>query len=413
MTKPKELLIICDAFPPNFAPRMGYLCKNLENTNWNITVFCDKTCEKHFNISTGNADLRAFSFIRNSNSKIARLEWLFKFVLRLLFDYKNKWLSHKIDKFSGDKKFDLILCSTSETFPIPAALTQAKKRNIPLIVDIRDIDEQCDMKIYRIHQLPKLGILWDCIYNWTEHCQIKRRNKVIRAADTITTISPWHQAFLSKMNSNVELIYNGYDDESMKSQPQKTDFFEITYTGRVVDLEHRSPVLLFEAVKELVNEGYRKIKIKWYTDSNSKEKLQPLIADYGLNDVNEIIDMANATEIPSILSHAAICLVLTNKTGDKGPHGIMTTKFFEALGCERPILCVRSDEEVLEQAIINTNAGVAARTVQQAKDFIISKYKEWETNGYTTQDVRNKEIFSRRYQAGQFLSIFNKLTDLQ
>ena len=33
-----KLLIICDMFPPAFAPRMGYLCKYLTRMGWEVTV---------------------------------------------------------------------------------------------------------------------------------------------------------------------------------------------------------------------------------------------------------------------------------------------------------------------------------------------------------------------------------------
>ena len=88
----------------------------------------------------------------------------------------------------------------------------------------------------------------------------------------------------------------------------------------------------------------------------------------------------------------------------------MTTKFFEALGVEKPVLCVPSDEECLAQVIKETNAGLAATSTEQIKTFILEKYAEWKQNGYTRQKV-NKEIkqqFTRQYQAKQFEQIFLK-----
>ena len=46
-----KLLIICDMFPPAFAPRMGYLCKYLTRMGWEVTVVTeyieDNTIELH------------------------------------------------------------------------------------------------------------------------------------------------------------------------------------------------------------------------------------------------------------------------------------------------------------------------------------------------------------------------------
>ncbi len=84
----------------------------------------------------------------------------------------------------------------------------------------------------------------------------------------------------------------------------------------------------------------------------------------------------------------------------------MTTKFFEALGVEKPVLCVRSDEECLANVINQTNAGLAATNVEEIQTFICEKYHEWQKNGFTRQAVINKEQFSREKQAQQFEQLF-------
>ena len=85
---------------------------------------------------------------------------------------------------------------------------------------------------------------------------------------------------------------------------------------------------------------------------------------------------------------------------------MMTTKFYEALGCEKPVLCVPSDESVLAATIRDTNAGIATDNKEEIKQFILEKYREWKANGCTHQAVQHKEQFSREYQARQFEELF-------
>ena len=94
---------------------------------------------------------------------------------------------------------------------------------------------------------------------------------------------------------------------------------------------------------------------------------------------------------------------------EDGPKGVLTTKLFEYLGMERPVLCVRSDEGLLEQTIRDAKIGVAARTVDDAYTFLLEKYEEWKLNGYTTVQVNidYKRQFSRKIQAKQFVDFFN------
>lgn len=79
----------------------------------------------------------------------------------------------------------------------------------------------------------------------------------------------------------------------------------------------------------------------------------------------------------------------------------MGTKFYEALGVEKPVLCVRSDEECLAQVIEETHAGLAGTNVQEVADFVLNQHHEWQRNGYTRQVVQNKQLFTRQYQSQQ------------
>ena len=83
-----------------------------------------------------------------------------------------------------------------------------------------------------------------------------------------------------------------------------------------------------------------------------------------------------------------------------------TVDFFENIGVEKPILCVHSDEECLADAIRKTNAGLAATNVEQVKAFVLEKYHEWKKQGFTRQQIINKEQFTRQHEAEQFEKLF-------
>jgi hypothetical protein len=110
------------------------------------------------------------------------------------------------------------------------------------------------------------------------------------------------------------------------------------------------------------------------------------------------------------MHQSSILLVLTTRSTEDGTHGIMGTKFFENMGVEKPVLCVRSDEECLAQVISETQAGLAATEVEQVKTFVMEKYQEWKKNGFTRQTAKNKELFTRQQQAEQFVEMFEAVT---
>ncbi|MBR5189125.1 MAG: hypothetical protein IKW17_02580, partial [Paludibacteraceae bacterium] len=146
------------------------------------------------------------------------------------------------------------------------------------------------------------------------------------------------------------------------------------------------------------------IRLIWYTNTDVHTQISNLAKQHNLTTPLIINSYVPNNEIPRLLNQSSIILVLTNK----GNRGIMTTKFFEAIGVEKPILCVRSDEECLAQTIKETNAGLAATTVEEVKQFILHHYQQWQQNGYTHINITNKEQFSRQRQAQQFEEIFKQ-----
>ncbi len=402
----KKILILTDPFdPPLFVPRINNLCKNLDKNKWEPHVFTEKVIDVNYN--TTLYPLYQMPYYKSKN----KLHWTYKWILNLLFQNKDIQLQKFIENNTNVNDYDLIFCSTFNLFPLTTARKLSAKYNKPLIIDLRDITEQWGKQVYFSHKISKFAKLNNFIYKQVEKLNIKRRNKALLTANAITTISPWHRDFIQKINPNTHLIYNGYDANIFYPQQIQSDTFDITYTGRLIDLNFRNPNLLLEAIQQLHKENKitpDKVTIKWYIGNTQKNELSNLIKQYNIKPYNIFFDFIPNNEIPNLLNKSSINLILTNKTTKEGPFGIMTTKFFEALGVEKPVLCVRSDESCLAQVINETECGLAATSVEEVKDFILYHYNQWQQNGYTRVNVKNKELFTRQNQALLFEEIFNQ-----
>lgn len=401
----KKILILTDPFnPPLFIPRINNLCKNLDFNKWESYVFTEKVID--VNYTTNLYPLHQMLYYKSKN----KVHWVYKWILNLLFQNKDIELQKFIEKNTNVYNYDLILCSTFNLFPLTTASRLSTKYNKPLIIDLRDITEQWGTNKYFTRSLSNFTIINNLIYKQIEKLNIKRRNKALQKAKAITTISPWHRDFIKNINNNTHLIYNGYNADIFYHQKIASDTFDITYTGRLIDLQFRNPNLLFEAIQQLDKEqkiSPDKLKIKWYIGSTLKNELIELVKKHNITQYNHYFDFIPNNEIPQLLNKSSINLILSTKSSNDGPHGIMTTKFFEALGVEKPILCVRSDEECLAQTIKETESGLAATNVEEVKNFILHYYNQWQEQGYTHVNVKNKELFSRQNQALQFEKIFN------
>jgi glycosyltransferase involved in cell wall biosynthesis len=395
---PKRLLIVADAFPPAFAPRMGNLCKFLDG--FDITVV------------TADPDLQNWPMDLLQNVAVHRFGLASKFAIVNLF-YKlcnyafsldDRRLYAKANRALAGQKFDIVLCASFYIFPLLCGVKMAKKLQCPLVVDLRDIVEQYAQPVGFQKVISFFKLRWlNC---W-------RRNRLLRSADVVTTVSPWHVAELQKHHAQVRLIYNGFDADDFYFNAVNSDKFTITYTGRLLEKSDRNPTLFFEAMRTLCKDtDFREnVRVRWFVDADSEKKILPLAQQFGIADCTELNALVSPNDIPDILRASSVVLVLTNKSAANGPHGVMTTKFFEALGCEKPVLCVPSDEDCLADVIRQTNAGVAAASVAEIEQFILEKYHEWQQFGYTHQPVNQEEKakFSRQTQARQFEEIFCSL----
>ena len=360
-----NILILADPFgKPSYAPRLRYLCNYLAAKGHTIAIYTEQFQPYDF--------AHTYPIIEKPIAYHNQWQWAWQSLWSLLTDWRNRQFSQWVREQVKAQQFDLVFCTTFSTFPLRAAYEVAQEKHIPLITDIRDLDEQVPGAQYQSHRQ-----WWARPFrNWYRAVNIRRRNRVLRQTNWITTISPWHVDFIRQFNQNVALIYNGYDPAQFYAKDMPTNIFRLSYIGRLY--EFQSTALIEQAVHEL---NLPNLELNIHT-----HEYQPIPLD----------------KVGDELRHSSIVLVLTNPN----TKGIMTTKFYEAFGCEKPVLCTPSDNGLLAQTIRQTNAGLASSDINEIKEFIIEKYREWQQNGYTRQAVINKEQFSREKQAQQFEQLF-------
>ena len=357
---------------PGYLPRLRYLCDYLDRKGYAVTLLTQTSEPLPFAHNYPIETIRMYS----GNT----FDWFAKTVWTLLTDWHNRVFAKRaLTVLHGG--FDLVLCTAFSDFPLGAAQRIAQTLNVPLICDIRDLDEQVDDSRYQYqHQqwwLMPFRRLYRAIH-------IRRRNKVLRSANAITTVSPWHKEFIQNLTANsvpVYTIYNGFDEQQFYPENIRTEQFTITYIGSLFHWQR--PAL--EKVKQAV-EGIR-IQMDIHTPQD-----HPVAHD----------------RLGDAIRRSGIMLVLTSPN----THGMLTTKFYEALGCAKPILCVPSDQGALAELMAYTNAGIATDDIEAIKAFIIQHYRSWEQNGFTAQQTQHREEFSREAQTKQMeqiiLSTINK-----
>lgn len=396
---PKRILILCEAIaPPAYSPRVLTLAQYLQDQGWQCTILTEE-CEQ-----------QAFD---TAICTIYQMPAYHNLLADKLCYGKDKALYHYAVEKLDMQSYDLIFCSSYYYFPLLAAQKLAKRYDLPLVVDLRDIAEQWGKEAYFTRRLTPWKSLDYCIGKLYERKQLRVRNRVLKHAKAVTSVSPWHKQLLAQYNEHTHLIYNGYDEQMFVAKDVKSEVFQISYLGKLYSTKLRDPRLLFAALKELLAEGQiaeKELRVLFHVDETGKEQLKELAKAYQISSVVDIQGYIPRTEIVDVMHASSILLVLTTKSTAEGTHGIMGTKFFENIGVEKPVLCVRSDEECLAQVIAETQAGLAATEVDEVKAFVMEKYQEWKKNGFTRQTAKNKELFTRQRQAEQFIEVFEAVT---
>ena len=409
----KRVLILCDLFPPAFGPRMGYLCKYLKQAGWQVEVIAEAMDDQTFAFLADSCPVTFVPYYTAKNKFLRKLQWIFTLLADFLFSYKDRKMAKAAHRICQHQAFDLILCSSFRTFPLVAARLTAQRHHLPLVVDLRDIIEQYAGNEFLSHSFHVCPWLDKQLTALLKRKLLNDRNRTLRMASQVTTVSPWHVEQLMQYNPNVSLIYNGYDPDLFYPDHRPNRRFTITYTGRILSLAMRNPELLFKGVL-LSGLSAEQITLEWYVDPASEALLKEAAAQYQVSEYMSYQSYVPASEIPSVLNSSSMLLLLTEKSGEHAPKGIMTTKFFEALAVDKPILCVPSDESYLEENIRRTRSGLAARSAEEVAQFILQYYRQWETQGYTATTPDHEEIkrFSRKGQAEQFMQLFETLSIL-
>lgn len=409
-----KILIVCDQFPPAFGPRMGYLCKYLTREGFHVDVVCEAHPDRRFAFLSGHAGIvENVSFYRYGKGWKHTAEWVITMIADFLFQYKDRKMIRAVEDNNRMRNYDLVMASSYKLFPLEAGLRLARYFGVPFVADLRDIIEQFPDKSYLGRRILPGTVIGENIENKIIKKSIKRRNRTLRQAATVVSVSPWHVDFLKKINPKTELVYNGYDPELFFPEKLSDPFFRVTFTGRILSLENRNPAMLFQAVSDLAREGSigtDTFRLDWYVDEESRTILEKEARAYGIGDFMHYAGFVAAESVPRILNRSSVLLQLANRADGTGPKGVMTTKFFEALAVGKPLLLVRSDESYLEEIVTRFHCGLAARKPDEVSDFLREQFRIWKKRGFTQVAV-SPEIeaeFSRRGQAALFSELFRK-----
>lgn len=427
----KKVLIIAYHFPPHNmvgALRPAGLAKYLPEFGWEPTVITSapaNSIEKQYHVihirQSQSAVLRLGKILFNLDSELALMTQIAQLKNRLHIrserslldrllafvgeitaypDPQKGWRRHAvkaINSFFNQQPVDAMI-STSSPVTSHIIANEIKERfHIPWIADFRD--------------------LWTQNYYYP-YSSIRRKFekrlelRTLSSVNALVTVSGplADELKILHQNKQVYSIPNGFDPSEINSPPVKlTEKFTITYTGNLYQGK-QSPALLFAALSDLIAQGdmhaenielrFYGMESGWIDTEATRYRLAGVVKQYGMISHETALERQRESQILLLL-----------KWNDWRQRGAYTAKIFEYLAARRPVLAIGGFQDVVDELLQKTNAGVSGQSKEEIKTVLSSLYREYRSTGNICYNGYADEInrYSQREMAKQFAAVLNTI----
>lgn len=294
------------------------------------------------------------------------------------------------------KSFDAMISSSGP--PTSNLIAKYLKDNysIPWVADFRDLWTQNHRYLYS---------------NMRRSFERRLEIKTLSSADALTTVSQPLAYKLKQLHSrkDVYTIPNGFDPLQKNPGLPLADRFTITHTGHI-NRGFQDPEPLFEAIGSLISDGLidrREISIDffgqrdyWLEKDAAKHKIGDIVRIFGSVSRTEAIEMQRRSHL--------LLLLIWNDSKEKG---IYTGKVFEYLAAQRPILAIGYKGSVIDNLLLETNAGIQCSIADEIKNAVYKAYLEFKSQG--TVNYRgiysSVEKYSHIEMAKKFANVLDNL----
>lgn len=240
-----------------------------------------------------------------------------------------------------------------------------------------------------------------------------KRNEMrnIKSADLVTTISDSiKNLFPERYRKDVEVIRNGYNSRKInfnliRNHPYT---FKLIYLGSVYN-DQLENLTFFRAIRKFINTHHilpQHFQLK-FIGTGESSKLREVLKHFNLEPYVHITQKMPIEQIYSELYSTAMFFHL--KYGNRKE--IITSKQYEYLAFQKPILLPVNDHGDIEESITKYNAGFICNNEQEIIDTLYHAFKA-HTNGTPLRITRSEEELyqlSRQSQEDKLLKLIDKL----
>ncbi len=256
-----------------------------------------------------------------------------KLLIRRAWPIDNKigWVPFLIRagrKAMRSEDYDLIFISLGPFSSGLGAYRLSRESGIPLVVDMRDY-----WNLLGDYELQGSALHRAWSRSW-ERRIYRQASLIVTATQGIGTDI---EAFVPGSGTKCLTIYNGWDEEDfhgLEHGPAR-DGFVMSYFGNVY--ARRSLAKFFRAVSGMRSAGELPPKTSIHLYGNFFRETIREVEDSGIKDIIRIIPQLNHREALRAMLDSDVLLLTLNSSG---PRGTLSSKVFEYLRAQRPILAM-------------------------------------------------------------------------
>ena len=233
---------------------------------------------------------------------------------------------------------------------------------------------------------------------------------VLREASAVTTVSPsWADLFASKAENRYTVVENGVDlSEFDTVHPPLTDAFVLSHVGKLY--ASRNPTAVWEAIRQLRADGavpWLRIRCVGTLDP----VVEAALRDRGLLDIVERVPFVPHAEALHLMAASPLLLLVIEPFAQA--QGMITSKLYEYLASERPVLGIGPPGGDADRLLRRHNAGriVDWHDVDAARRMIQAHYDAW-ANGTPRAGTSRSQLHdhSRMRQAERMADVLTTIT---
>jgi len=273
-----------------------------------------------------------------------------------------------------------------------------EKHDIPWVADFRDLWTQN-------HYYPYSPL----------RRAIERRLelKTLRRADALVTVSePASQKLrILHRDKAVYAVPNGFDPAEVNDpEAVLTNKFTLTHTGNIYPVK-QSPEPLFEALRHLIAQGimdtadvevrFYGVEAGWIDKLAERHGLRDIVKQFGIVPREVALEKQRESQ-----------LLLLIKWDDPNERGAYSAKIFEYLAARRPILAVGGHDDVVNELLDETGAGVHGSTPEEIAGIVRETYHQYRRAGkvgYKGDEAKTSN-YSQREMAQKFALLLDEVS---